>query len=408
MKQLVLVAAAILFVMVGVSPLKIYQWRGDNRDGVYAEKNLQEKWSETGPELLWKFNGIGNGYGSPVVTEDALYVCGEIDSVTYLFAYNLNGGKLWQSKIGSEWTVNFRGSRSAPTIVNDLIYATSGNGDLVCFKLIDGTKLWSRNFISDFGGRNNRFGFSESVLVDEDKVYCTPGNKDTNVVALNRFTGELIWICRGEAEIPAYTAPIMVELSKRKIMVTFTKKYLLGIDSKTGEMLWSHKQDTMPESLLDVHCNTPLYENGFLYYVTGDGNGAVKLKLSDDGKTITEIWRNVLFDNVMGGFIKKDNYLYGESYGKRIWLSLNTETGELVDSLRFNKGVTIFADGKLYLYNNKGEMALVQADKGKMEIISSFKVEKGTKEHFSHPVIKNGVLYLRHGELLMAYDIRKK
>ena len=408
MKQLVLVAAAILFVMVGVSPLKIYQWRGDNRDGVYAEKNLQEKWSETGPELLWKFNGIGNGYGSPVVTEDALYVCGEIDSITYLFAYNLNGGKLWQSKIGSEWTVNFRGSRSAPTIVNDLIYATSGNGDLVCFKLIDGTKLWSRNFISDFGGRNNRFGFSESVLVDEDKVYCTPGNKDTNVVALNRFTGELIWICRGEAEIPAYTAPIMVELSKRKIMVTFTKKYLLGIDSKTGEMLWSHKQDTMPESLLDVHCNTPLYENGFLYYVTGDGNGAVKLKLSDDGKTITEIWRNVLFDNVMGGFIKKDNYLYGESYGKRIWLSLNTETGELVDSLRFNKGVTIFADGKLYLYNNKGEMALVQADKGKMEIISSFKVEKGTKEHFSHPVIKNGVLYLRHGELLMAYDIRKK
>jgi len=408
MKQLVLVAAAILFVMVGVSPLKIYQWRGDNRDGVYAEKNLQEKWSETGPELLWKFNGIGNGYGSPVVTEDALYVCGEIDSITYLFAYNLNGGKLWQSKIGSEWTVNFRGSRSAPTIVNDLIYATSGNGDLVCFKLIDGTKLWSRNFISDFGGRNNRFGFSESVLVDEDKVYCTPGSKDTNVVALNRFTGELIWVCRGEGEIPAYTAPIMVELSKRKIMVTFTKKYLLGIDSKTGEMLWSHKQDTMPESLLDVHCNTPLYENGFLYYVTGDGNGAVKLKLSDDGKTITEIWRNVLFDNVMGGFIKKDNYLYGESYGKRIWLSLNTETGELVDSLRFNKGVTIFADGKLYLYNNKGEMALVQADKGKMEIISSFKVEKGTKEHFSHPVIKNGVLYLRHGELLMAYDIRKK
>jgi len=408
MKQLVLVAAAILFVMVGVSPLKIYQWRGDNRDGVYAEKNLQEKWSETGPELLWKFNGIGNGYGSPVVTEDALYVCGEIDSVTYLFAYNLNGGKLWQSKIGSEWTVNFRGSRSAPTIVNDLIYATSGNGDLVCFKLIDGTKLWSRNFISDFGGRNNRFGFSESVLVDEDKVYCTPGSKDTNVVALNRFTGELIWVCRGEGEIPAYTAPIMVELSKRKIMVTFTKKYLLGIDSKTGEMLWSHKQDTMPESLLDVHCNTPLYENGFLYYVTGDGNGAVKLKLSDDGKTITEIWRNVLFDNVMGGFIKKDNYLYGESYGKRIWLSLNTETGELVDSLRFNKGVTIFADGKLYLYNNKGEMALVQADKGKMEIISSFKVEKGTKEHFFFFFIKNGVLYLRHGELLMAYDIRKK
>ncbi len=404
-KNLVFVVVVVLMAAF-VNPIKIYQFRGDNRDGVYNETNLLEKWDSTGLKLLWKNQSVGNGYGSPVVTEEMIYVCGEVDSINYLFAHNLKGERVWKAKIGSEWTINFRGSRSAPTVVNDLIYTTSGNGNLVCFNT-KGEKIWEKNLILDFGGRNNRFGFSESLLVDEEKVYCMPGGKDTNVVALNRFTGDLIWICKAESEIPAYTAPLLVRLPTRDLMLTFSKKYLLAIDVKSGEMLWSHKQDTMPESLIDVHCNTPIYENGFIYYATGDGNGAVKLQLSPDGKKITEIWRNSGFDNIMGGFIKKDNFIYGESYGRRIWLSLNTETGKIVDSLKFNKGVTIYADGKLYLYNNKAEMALVNPNHGKMEVISSFKTERGTKEPFSHPVISKGILYLRHGELLMAYNLKK-
>lgn len=292
MKNLFLYLFAFILLAVYGSTPKIYQWRGDNRDGVYNENNLMQEWPDEGPTELWSIDGIGNGYASPVITDKMMYVCGEIDTVTHLFAYDLQGKKIWQSEVGSEWTKNFRGARSAPTVAGDLIYATTGGGIVACFSVKNGKKIWSRDMMKEFGGRTTRFGFSESVLIDGDKLFCMPGSLDTNVVALNRMNGKLIWKCAAEGQIASYTSPLLIKLPKRKLLVTFSKKYFLGIDATTGEMLWSHKQDTLPQSLMDVHCNTPLYENGYLYYVTGDGNGAVKLKLSGDGKNIEEIWRN--------------------------------------------------------------------------------------------------------------------
>jgi len=187
-------------------------------------------------------------------------------------------------------------------------------------------------------------------------------------------------------------------------MVTFSKSALLGIDTKDGKLLWSHAQENED----DAHANTPLFENGFLYYISGAGNGSVKLKLSDDGAQITEVWRNKNCDDVFGGFIKLGDYIYSGSYGRRCWYSQETNTGKTVDSLRFDRGATIFADGMLYLYNEKGQAGLVKPDGPKMELVSSFKITRGTKAHYAHPVICNGILYIRHGKSLMAYDIRRK
>jgi len=158
----------------------------------------------------------------------------------------------------------------------------------------------------------------------------------------------------------------------------------------------------------DVHINTPLFEKGYIYYITGDGNGAVKLKLSDDGMGVTEIWRNKNCDNTMGGFIKINDYIYTASYGTRQYYSLETNTGRITDSLKFDKGTTNYADGMLYLYNEKGIMGLVKSEGPKIELVSSFRITKGTKAHFANPVINNGILYIRHGKSLLAYDIKKK
>jgi outer membrane protein assembly factor BamB len=178
----------------------------------------------------------------------------------------------------------------------------------------------------------------------------------------------------------------------------------LGIDIKTGELLWAHKQDSEG----DVHVNTPLFENGFLYYVTGDGNGSVKLELSADGTQIKEVWRNKQCDNTMGGFIKKGDYIYTSGFEKRCYYALNTATGQVMDSLKFDRGITIFADNNLYLYNERGKVALCSFKDDKITKISEFKVTLGTKAHYAHPVICKGLLYIRRGESLMAYDIRKK
>jgi len=382
----------------------VLQWRGVDRTGFYHDSILLKSWPEAGPPLLWEFEGLGNGYGSPVITSDIIYVNGEIDSVSYLFALDHSGKFLWKAPIGKEWTLNYPGTRNTPTFVDDLVYVTAGMGTVACLDAKTGIKRWSVDMVTDFHAPMTRFGFSESLLVNGDDVFCSPGNADTNVVALDRFTGKIRWICKGLGQMTSYCSPSIIRLPEREILVTFSKSALLGIDIKDGTLLWSHNQDGEG----DVHINTPLFENGFIYYITGDGNGSVKLKLSADGKEITEVWRNAACDNTMGCFIKLHDYIYTASYGRRYWFSLNAITGKIADSVKFDKGVTIYADGMLYCYNEKGQLGLFRPDGPKMEEVSLFRITRGTKAHYAHPVINRGILYLRHGRSLLAYDVKKR
>jgi outer membrane protein assembly factor BamB len=388
------------------------QWRGIERDGIYNETNLLKSWPATGPALLWE-NSIGNGYASPTVTDDKIFICGEIDTVGYLFACDHQGKLLWKSRYGPEWVLNYQGARCAPTVVGDLIYITSGLGNLSCFDAKNGDKKWSVDMRKDLHGRFTLFGHAESPLVDGDKVFLVPGGKDTNVIAFNRFTGKIIWICKGQGEIPGYNSPYMIRLAERNVLVTFSAYSMLGIDAGTGELLWTHNQDNIPPDERkpgngDTHSNTVFFEDGFIYYIAGDGNGAVKLELSDDGKEIRQIWRNKTVDNYMGGFIKSGNYLYSCLSEKKKLISIDANTGQVADSLKIGTGTIIFSDGLLYYYNQRGEINLVNPNNGKPELVSSFKITAGTKEHFSHPVICDGVLYIRHGKAFQVYYIKIK
>ncbi|MBI5217751.1 MAG: PQQ-like beta-propeller repeat protein [Bacteroidia bacterium] len=383
------------------------QWRGAERSGVYEEKGLLKNWPAEGPKLLWSIDSIiGNGYGSPVITEDCIYIMGEVDSTGYLFAFDLLGKLKWKSNYGKEWSRPFPGSRCTPTVNDNLIYICSAYGRVVCFDMT-GKQKWAVDIINDLHGRNNHFGISESVLVDEKNVYCMPGGRDTNVVALEKLTGKIQWVSKGMGEPPSYCSPIIISLSERSILVTFSMQKLLGIDIKDGTLLWSDDQGKEG----DTQGNTPLYENyygnHYIYYVEADGKGAVKLKLSKDGSRITTLWRNKDFGNAFGGFIKVNDFIYASAYPRKIWQSLDARSGQIVDSVKFNRGTTIFADSMLYCYNEKGEMGLMKPEPKKLQIICKFKVNKGTKDHFAHPVIHNGVLYIRHGKCMMAYDIKK-
>jgi outer membrane protein assembly factor BamB len=328
-----------------------------------------------------------------------------MDTLSYLFSLDLSGKLLWKSKIGKEWTQSYPGSRTTPTVFRDHVYVTAGWGTVACFESQTGKEQWSLNLVDDFHGKAPRFGFSESVLVDESKLYCSPGSPDTNVVALDRFTGKIVWICKGTGEMTSYCSPMMIKLPERNILVTFSKTTMLGIDAKEGKLLWSYKHD---REEIDCQVNTPFFEDGFLYIVNGDGNGAVKFQLSGDGTQINEIWRNSGCDNLMGGFIKVKDFIYTSGYEKRQYYSLETGSGKIADSLDFDRGSIIYADGMLYLYNERGQFGLVKPNGSKMEMVSSFKITRGTKAHFSHPVINNGILFIRHGKSLLAYDIRKK
>jgi len=392
---------------------QISEWRGKDRKGVYQETNLLKSWPAEGPKEIWTLENIGYGYVSPVFVNENLYITGEIDSMSILFCFNTKGIKQWQTPLGREWMKSHPGSRSAPTIVDDLIYVGTGMGNLYCVNKGNGQIVWSKDLKKDYNGELPMHGHSEAPLIDGDKIFWTAGGKEYNVVALNRFTGKLIWSNKGFGERSAYNPPKLIVLPSRNILVTFSAYHLMGFDTKTGKLLWSHEQDNFPLDKRtpgngDTHSNTVLYEDGSIYYVAGDGNCAVKLNLSQDGTKITEVWRNKTFDSYMGGVVKIGNWLYGGGTVRPELFAIDATTGHLTDSLKIGSGAIISADNMLYYYSQKGDMVLLSYNQGKIEKVSSFRINKGTAEHFSHPVIHDRVLYQRHGNTLMAFDITKK
>jgi len=388
----------------------IYEWRSAERSGIYPDTGLLTVWPEAGPNELWTVDGLGRGFGSPQFTEDRFYITGEVDSMALLYCFDLNGTKIWQSTLGKEWVTSFPGSRSAPTIVDGLIYIGTGMGNLYCLNSADGSLVWSKDFAGDFQGIYPLHGHSEAANVWGGRVFWTPGGKDHNVVALNRFTGEQLWSNPGFGEYSGYNPGKLISLSDRTLFVTMTAYHIMGLDATTGELLWSQEQTNYPPEKRspgygDTHANSVVYSDGSIFYVAGDGNCGVRLDLSEDGSEISEVWRNPGFDSFMGGVVKLGNYLYTSGTTAQYFKSIDGTTGILTDSLKIGQGAVIAADEMLYYYNQRGEMYLISYEKGKPEMVSSFKITKGTGHHFSHPVIHQGVLFQRRGEALMAYDI---
>lgn len=408
MKNVLLHLLAVV-VLIGCTPKEekktaFEQWRGDNRDGIYQEKDLLKTWPEEGPELLWFNEDLGAGYGSPIITDSTLYILASRDSIAVVVAFDLSGNIKWQKDFGQVWNTSFPGNRSTPTLVDDLLYVSSGTGDISCLKSENGDILWTKNMLTDFHGVTPIFGYAQSLLINDSIVYAMPGGADTNLVALNRYNGDIVWIAKANREKPAYNSPRIIDIDDNQVLVTYSQQSFMGIDAKTGNLLWSESFTAKYPN----HANTIIYEDSAIFTAAPIGHGLLKYKLADDGSSITKIWHDTIIGNYFGGMIKLADKLYtGGGRKSKFLLMLNANTGAIQDSLETGNGSLIFADGMLYNYAHKsGKVCLIDAES--FEIKGTFKVNKGTKEHFSHPVIKNGVLYIRHGNALLAYDIKHK
>lgn len=378
-------------------------WRGPNGNGIYNETDLLKEWPANGPEIVWTFDKLGKGYSSPVIANGQIYVSSMIDNNGFIHALSFNGEEKWKASYGEEFSESYPGARSTPTIVGDLMYMYNGNGVLVCMSSEDGEIKWKKDAFNDFDGENIRWGVTESVAIDGDLVFMTPGGKKNNVVALNRFTGELVWSSAGKGELSAYCTPLLIELQARKLLVTMTADHIIGLDTKTGNMLWSYPQTNRWQ----VHANTPIFYEGDLFCFSGYGQGGVKLNLSADGSSVEKAWFSEMLDSRMGGMLVINGYLYGSGDNNREWRCVDWNTGEeKYADKSVGKGVVISADGMLYCYSDRGELALAEATPNGFNVKGKTKVELGSEQHWAHPIIENGVLYLRHGDTLIAYKIK--
>ncbi len=400
-KALLLFFPTYLFI-INLSAQNPTVWRGDGT-GVYHETGLLNEWPADGPEILWSFEELGDGHSSPVIANNTIYVSGMVEETGYVYALSQDGKLKWKAPYGKEFSESYPGARTSVVVDGDLLYMYSGLGELVCMNAANGEKKWSKNVLTELGGENITWGVTETVVIDGDLLYVTPGGKTNNVVALNRFNGNLVWSSPGKGEPSAYCTPLLVELPARKLLVTHTADHIIGLDAKTGDLLWDYPQTNRWK----VHANTPVYYNGGLFCFSGYGQGGVKLTLSADGSSVGKAWTKTELDSRMGGIVLLDGYLYGSGDNAREWRCVNWETGEETYAAKdIAKGVVIAADGKLYCYSERGELALVTANPKEFKVTGKTKVDLGSAQHWAHPVINDGRLLVRHGNALIAYKIK--
>lgn len=398
--QTLLLIAVLLSSTIRARP----QFRGPDRDGHYPDKNLLNVWPENGLKPILEILDIGNGYASPAITDDAIFIAGEKDSIGTLYAFSHEGEKIWSYTYGEEFMYKYLGSRSTPTLDEDKIYYFGSMGDAFCLSAENGVKIWHVHLGSEYGQENLRWGNTESPLIYEEKIIFTPGDSIHNMIALNKNTGEHIWSSKGAGDLSSYCSPILIDQGGKKVIVTQTQYHIIGVDVENGNLLWKVENN----SPRGTNPNTPIVSADKLFNSIGYGLGSALYQLKEDLSDPDTIWTTADMDNKMDGPLLIDGAIYGCGDRKKYWFCLDWETGK---TLWMEKGPAIssciYADGKIIAHGHDGSLSLIRPNKEKLEVLSTFSTTTGEKTLFAHPTLHNGLLYIRDNDKLTVYDVRK-
>lgn len=384
------------------------QFRGPNRDGIFEEKGLLKRWPEGGPKQLWKASGLGKGFSSAATAKGRVYVTGTLDFKEVLFCFDDSGKELWRLAYSPAHDGGgFPGTRGTPTIDGDLVFLISATGVAVAVDS-KGALKWSVDTLKTFGGGKSpddlipRWAISESVLIVGNKLICTPGAPNATVVALDKLTGKTIWTSKGLSDLSGYCSARRYQHGKLDQIVTLTGKQMVGLDPESGKLLWSV---AYPASY-DIHANSPLFFGDLLYVSDGYRQGGSCFQLAADGKAIKKLWEEKSLDVQIGGAVLLDGRIYGAANNGK-WIALDAKTGKVSASGKgTGKGVIVSADGLLYGYGESGKVGIVDPKSADLATLSEFKVTEGSGQHWAHPTISNGRLYIRHGEVMLCYELK--
>ena len=403
-------ATALLLIVLGSITLTSLagdwpQWRGPNRDGVSTEKGLLDKWPEGGPELVWKAKGLGVGFSSVSVRDGMIYTMGDGKESSHVFCLDAKNGKiLWTSKGVGKTGGNYKGTRCTPTLDGDRLYALGQFGDLVCLEASNGAEVWRRSLTEDFGGRSGGWNYTESPLVDGDKVMVTPGGKKGAVVALGTKNGKLAWQSKDFTDGAQYSSLIARDFGGRRQYIQLTGASVVGLDAKTGDTLWQ-----APRKGRTATITTPVFHEGHLFVSSAYGVGCNGFKVTRNkaGFSAKQIYANKSISNHHGGCSRVGDYVYGSSGSTLACLELKTGK-EMWRERSAGKGSIVVVDGKIILRAESGPIALVELNPKAYKEISRFdQPDRSRAKAWPHPVVSNGILYIRDQGILLAYDLRK-
>jgi len=411
------VVLAVIFAAADSVPAADWpQWRGPKRDGISPEKGLLQRWPKGGPKLVWKVTDVGSGYSTPSVVGDRLYLVAneglENEFVAAISA--IDGKRVWRTRLGNvgqpKQIPSFPAARSTPAVEGDVLYALGSDGDLACIETDSGRVRWHRHLRSDFGGKPGTWAYAESPLLDGGSLVVTPGGSEATLIALNKRTGEVIW----KSPIPggdeaAYASAIAIEVGGIREYVQLLQKGLVGVEARTGKFLWRFDK---PVSRYNANIPSPVFGDGIVYVGSaGTGGGAVRLQVKDGGVASEVLYFKSTLPSAIGGAVKLGDYLYGTT-GSAL-LCLEFRTGEVKWKDRALGAASLcFADGRLYLHGENGEVALVEAspegysEQGRFRPPDPPKRANDMEKAWVYPVVAGGRLYLRDHNCLWCYEIR--
>jgi outer membrane protein assembly factor BamB len=393
--------AALIFCLYAVpllQPADWPQWRGLNRDGISPETGLLDSWPKGGPPLVWKIQGLGEGYSSSAIAAGRLYIQGQQGDEEYLLAFDAATGKqLWRAPTGRSFREERGfGPRGTVAVDGERLYALAADGMLVCLEAASGKRIWGFNIVDRFHSRVLHWGMSESPLVEAGRVIVTPGGHDAAVVALDKMTGNPVW--QSQSDQAGYSSPMAFDAGGARRLVVFTGDAAIGLDFSSGQLLWRYSR--VANRVANIA--TPIIHDGEIFLSSDYGTGCVLLKAAAG----TEVYFNRDMRNHYSSSVLVGDYLYG--FSSSILTAMKFQTGEVAWHDRsVGKGSLIYADRHLYCLGEDGVMGLVEAMPEAYREKSRFNIAKGSFPTWSQPVIANGKLYLRDQDNLYCYNVKK-
>ena len=381
------------------------QWQGPDRTNVSREVGLAKQWPSAGPPVAWSVSNVGAGYGSLAIKGDRIFVQGSNGRQSVVFSLNRADGKgVWSKAVGAAGT-NDRGSgpRSTPTLDGDRVYILTENGDLACLKAGDGTAVWQRNILKEFGGRNIGWLLSESPLVDGNNVIVSPGGRGAGMVALDKMSGATVWASKELSDEAGYASPVVADVQGIRTIMTLTGEAAVGVRASDGKLMWRYER----VANRTANIATPVFSDNKVFYTSAYGTGGALLGLKLQGSEIKaeEIYFTRDMQNHHGGVILVNGYLYG--FNNSILTCLEFATGQTMWRHRsVGKGTLTYADGNLYLLSEDNVVGLAEASPAGYKEKGRFKIADQGLPSWAHPVISDGKLYIRNQQVLAAYDVK--
>tara|TARA_R110000850_G_scaffold9033_28_gene33397 strand:+ start:4648 stop:6006 length:1359 start_codon:yes stop_codon:yes gene_type:complete len=393
-------------------------FRGPNGDDISPDTDLLDKWPDDGPAKLWVYEEAGLGYSGFAVVGGKLFTLGSREEDLMVMCIDVaSGEELWATTIGTDDESGYnagwgKGPRSTPTISNGLVFATGPKGTVACLNAESGSKLWTKDLVSDFGGKAGGWGFAASPLIDGENLILAPGGDEAGMVCLKMATGATVWTADdlkpGKAE---YATIQVAEINGQRQYIRLFQSELVGVSVEDGSIIWSSPWEGKTAVI-----PTPIVVGNQIYITSGYGAGCKLVEIDGDNNP-KDVWVNKEMKNHHGGVVKVGDHLYGFSDGAGL-ICQDWATGEMVwnEKERFTtKGSVHVAGGNMYALNeDDGTLTLAAAKPDGFEMKGRFELDPQSPNRnpkgkiWTHPLVIGGKLFLRDQEYIVCYDVSGK